>query len=45
METAKRVNLGDCDSCYLGMSDYFREDDAMPSGVLASSGIHKNGAA
>jgi hypothetical protein len=30
MATAKRVNLGDCDSCYLGMGDYFREDDAMP---------------
>jgi hypothetical protein len=45
MATARRVNLGDCDSCYLGMGDYFREDDAMPSGALASSGIHKNGAA
>jgi hypothetical protein len=45
MATAKRVNLGDCDSCYLGMGDYFREDDAMPSDALASSGIHKIGAA
>jgi hypothetical protein len=45
MATARRLNLGDCDSCYLGIGDYFREDDAMPSGALASVGIQKNGVA
>jgi hypothetical protein len=29
MATARRMNLADCDCCYLGMRDYFREDDAF----------------
>ena len=29
MATARRANLADFDCCYLGMCDYFREDDAF----------------